>query len=506
MSFWDKLLAIDARLDDSSYYELLGVALAAPVDDIGARYYELVRKIHPDRYARERDAGRQRALTRVYARMGEAHRVLCDPKLRAAYDRALAGGRNRLEPEREQEARRAVDRRDPRTVQGRAMLDKARALLAEGNRKAARAQLDLARQIEPDSAAIAAAVAELDAPAQPAPPPPEPAPEPEPAQEFAREHTRHAVRQPVRLRLPSWDRFETFYTQDMSRGGMFLKTPKPMDKGAMLQLTLSLPDGETISLEAVVAHVRAGEGMGIQFLDMDDAKRARVEAMIKAHAAPPQPTTTTLESLVAELARLRTATPRDALGVGPSAGADEVRAAYLVAARRFHVELAGELGDDELLELANEAAACLRRAYDELRGAPEAPREPARGQPPAAEDSNVTFKRAEDTAPAIRKPVPEPPLPKRSLLRDASGPAGAAMELIARGEYRAARASLKRALATTPNDRAVRAAYHLATGYAAKQAGKSELALQHFQRVLVFDRQCAEAIQELRDSFVGPKE
>ena len=70
-------------------YQLLGVARDASREEIALAWRRRARAEHPDRRpgeAGDEAAGRFRALA-------EAYRVLSDPVRRAAYDRALGGGR-----------------------------------------------------------------------------------------------------------------------------------------------------------------------------------------------------------------------------------------------------------------------------------------------------------------------------------------------------------------------------------------------------------------------------
>ena len=89
--FWVWVEETAAALDQLTYYQGLGVPEDADTRLVGDTYYGLVRRVHPDRHARE-PAARKAALVRIYARIGEAHRVLGNPTLRARYDRAREGG------------------------------------------------------------------------------------------------------------------------------------------------------------------------------------------------------------------------------------------------------------------------------------------------------------------------------------------------------------------------------------------------------------------------------
>lgn len=84
-------------LDDSSYYELLGLLEIADETAIQAAFHEFSGAFHPDLHRGESEAIRQ-AITKIYQRGAEAYGVLRDPPTRAQYDLALAQGHLRLNP------------------------------------------------------------------------------------------------------------------------------------------------------------------------------------------------------------------------------------------------------------------------------------------------------------------------------------------------------------------------------------------------------------------------
>jgi len=82
-------------LDDSSYYELLGVLEIADDAAIKAAFHEFALSFHPDTHPKY-DEETQAVLDRVFQRGAEAYRVLSHPDLRPRYDLALAKGQLRL--------------------------------------------------------------------------------------------------------------------------------------------------------------------------------------------------------------------------------------------------------------------------------------------------------------------------------------------------------------------------------------------------------------------------
>lgn len=108
-------------------------------------------------------------------------------------------------------------------------------------------------------------------------------------------------RAPITLRV-DYRRLNTFfadYTKNISKGGTFIRTTKPLEIGTSFNFVLSMPKAsaggggnETVelSLEGVVKWVvREAEGaadkpagMGIQFVFATDAQRLAVEESVAA--------------------------------------------------------------------------------------------------------------------------------------------------------------------------------------------------------------------------------
>ncbi len=105
-------------------------------------------------------------------------------------------------------------------------------------------------------------------------------------------------RAPIRLRV-DYKRLNTFfadYTRNISKGGTFIRTGKPLDVGTEFVFVLSMPGK---SLEVAAAEIRLElkgvvkwvvpeadasaerpAGMGIQFVFTSDRERARVEELV----------------------------------------------------------------------------------------------------------------------------------------------------------------------------------------------------------------------------------
>jgi DnaJ-class molecular chaperone len=84
------------RLDQLSYYDLLGVPSGSDQTAVRTAFYRLAADLHPDRYHTLADRALKEQLEIIYARVCEGYRVLTTPDKRAAYERALNQGKRRL--------------------------------------------------------------------------------------------------------------------------------------------------------------------------------------------------------------------------------------------------------------------------------------------------------------------------------------------------------------------------------------------------------------------------
>jgi type IV pilus assembly protein PilZ len=112
--------------------------------------------------------------------------------------------------------------------------------------------------------------------------PPPAAPRPSPAEE----HRAHA-RAPIRLEV-GYRRLNSFfadYTHDISKGGTFIRTDKPLPLGTRFLFRLTVPArAEPFELTGEVIHAEAsgdGAGMGIRFVWDDERQRAELEAAVE---------------------------------------------------------------------------------------------------------------------------------------------------------------------------------------------------------------------------------
>lgn len=91
----DRLATWAEVIDDSNYYEILGVLELADGPAIQEAFHQFALAFHPDMHCGA-SALERKAAEYVFRRGAEAYRVLSDPELRARYDLALARGSLRL--------------------------------------------------------------------------------------------------------------------------------------------------------------------------------------------------------------------------------------------------------------------------------------------------------------------------------------------------------------------------------------------------------------------------
>lgn len=82
----EEIASLHQRLDTLDYYTLLNVPESADANAVQAAFFQLARKWHPDKLPPALSSELER-VTRIFARISEAHRVLSNPALRLEYDR-----------------------------------------------------------------------------------------------------------------------------------------------------------------------------------------------------------------------------------------------------------------------------------------------------------------------------------------------------------------------------------------------------------------------------------
>ena len=83
--------------------------------------------------------------------------------------------------------------------------------------------------------------------------------------------------------------FITDFAVNISKGGIFINTPNPLSVGTTVRLIVSLPDaafpfdlsGRVTRVIEVSNDEQTVPGMGIEFIDVDDDKKARLERFVE---------------------------------------------------------------------------------------------------------------------------------------------------------------------------------------------------------------------------------
>ena len=101
---------------------------------------------------------------------------------------------------------------------------------------------------------------------------------------------REEDRAPITLRV-EYKRINTFfadYTKNISKGGTFIRTTRPLELGTAFNFVLSLPEAVQLQLKGIVKWIvpeaaatsEKPAGMGIQFVFVDDGQRQSVEDIV----------------------------------------------------------------------------------------------------------------------------------------------------------------------------------------------------------------------------------
>ena len=101
--------------------------------------------------------------------------------------------------------------------------------------------------------------------------------------EEKRKHPRHHFLAEIRYRSNS--PAVTARITDLSEGGMFIDTVNPLEDDIPVAFSFHIPDdhpADAISGRGRVAWGHATVGMGIQFLEMEEAARKRVKAFLES--------------------------------------------------------------------------------------------------------------------------------------------------------------------------------------------------------------------------------
>jgi len=92
----------------------------------------------------------------------------------------------------------------------------------------------------------------------------------------------------VRIEYSTIDEMFSEFTRDINEGGLFIETEKPRPTGTEVAMRFNLPgSGEPLQTVGRVAWVRSATddgpaGMGIEFEELSDDDRVRINTMIRS--------------------------------------------------------------------------------------------------------------------------------------------------------------------------------------------------------------------------------
>jgi DnaJ-class molecular chaperone len=149
---------LERRIDQLDYFEVLGVSVDAPFDDIKSMYHALQRAYHPDTFYQSPDAELRNAVFHISKRVAEAYVILRDPEKRQKYTRDLQGPERdkklRFTEDSESEAKREKDTELGKTPQVRNLVIKALAAMRKSDFTSAERDLKTAVLFEKDNEQI----------------------------------------------------------------------------------------------------------------------------------------------------------------------------------------------------------------------------------------------------------------------------------------------------------------------------------------------------------------
>lgn len=71
--------------------------------------------------------------------------------------------------------------------------------------------------------------------------------------------------------------------ENISEGGVMVRTTNPLDEGAVVHLRFTLPGSEKqINVNGTVRHVTPGSSMGVRFEDIDPADQEAIRQYVEA--------------------------------------------------------------------------------------------------------------------------------------------------------------------------------------------------------------------------------
>lgn len=229
-----------------------------------------------------------------------------------------------------------------------------------------------------------------------------------------REHIRYEVQWEVEVSTENWDDVLTLTTTSVSRGGLFLRSANPAAPGTSVNVSLTLPDGNTVKLVGdVVRTVLPDEsdapGFAICFDPSRSSDLVLLESMANAFGSPERGDATA-RSIKAAVITRQVSTEASAIELSLDGGP----AAQDRPKRKSSPSLSGVpavefMDTDAPAAFADQATVQRKPPKDALEASVEESRRRASTPPPIKPAAKK--KLAEKKAAAEAKPEPEPEKP-----------------------------------------------------------------------------------------------
>jgi uncharacterized protein (TIGR02266 family) len=93
----------------------------------------------------------------------------------------------------------------------------------------------------------------------------------------------------VRYKSATLDEFIEHHSHDISRGGMFIKTPAPFPGGTLLKFEVRIADEQKVvqgvgrvvwKRDAAAASPDTPAGMGVKFIKLDDEAKHMIDRLV----------------------------------------------------------------------------------------------------------------------------------------------------------------------------------------------------------------------------------
>lgn len=99
-----------------------------------------------------------------------------------------------------------------------------------------------------------------------------------------RQHSRHKTYR-VEVKVATPEAFRASYLRDVSSGGLFVRSQRPLPVGTRVVLQLSVAD-QLVSLPGAVVRVEPQKGFGVRFDALSQEQQAAVNALVASTSAP----------------------------------------------------------------------------------------------------------------------------------------------------------------------------------------------------------------------------